>query len=735
DYSPYPSYSFNGPDLSNNPAVSLHIEDHYFDRSDAAVVFKYYDHRDGRTRFIYHGNDGTTMPWNDTAQLNYLNPEVREAVIQTILAVARRFPIIRFDAAMTLAKRHYQRLWFPEPGGGGAIPSRAEHGITKEEFNAAFPQEFWREVVDRVAQEAPDTLLLAEAFWLMEGYFVRTLGMHRVYNSAFMNMLRNEENAKYRTLIKNTLEFEPDILKRYVNFMNNPDERTAVDQFGKGDKYFGICVLMATLPGLPMFGHGQFEGYAEKYGMEFRKPLWEEYPDPYLVERHHREVSPLLHRRALFANMENFLLYDFFTESGAVDENVLAYSNGQGNERALVIVHNRFAETSGWLRNSCAFLVKTAGADRPLVQRSLAEGLGIHGQEGWFTIARDQASGLEHIFSSQELVNNGLRFSLGAYEYHAFLDFRQVQDDPYGSYRQLNAYLAGRGVPNIEEAMHELVVQPVLNPFREIANPGFLNYLETNRLLKAGQDVPPALLDEATQKYINLLNGAVYLTGIQANVPQLATELRGSLQAALALPVLAQKFPMPGSKAYTAALKDLSAGLNADRARWLVLLGWLFVRGLGKVADPKNYAGVSRSWIDEWHLGSTLETAWRAAGLSEAAAARSAGLLRLLTEQQDWFAVSAKQPLRQVLANWFSDETVQRFLGVNRYKEVLWFNQEAYDEFVWWMYLVAIFDAVTSPNTGASLIAERALLAYDLVKKLRKAGKASGYQVDKLLEA
>ena len=32
------------------------------------------------------------MPWNDTAQLNYLNPEVREAVIQTILHVARQFP-------------------------------------------------------------------------------------------------------------------------------------------------------------------------------------------------------------------------------------------------------------------------------------------------------------------------------------------------------------------------------------------------------------------------------------------------------------------------------------------------------------------------------------------------------------------------------------------------------------------------------------------------------------------
>ena len=55
--------------------------------------------------------------------------------------------------------------------------------MTKAEFDAAFPLEFWREVVDRVTSEVPGTLLLAEAFWLMEGYFVRTLGMHRVYNS------------------------------------------------------------------------------------------------------------------------------------------------------------------------------------------------------------------------------------------------------------------------------------------------------------------------------------------------------------------------------------------------------------------------------------------------------------------------------------------------------------------------------------------------------------------------
>ena len=203
-YSPYPAYSFSGPDLSPVGHVGIFLEDHYYDRTDAAVVFMRVNNQTGETRFVYHGNDGTSMPWNDTAQLNYLNAEVRESVIQTILHVARKFSIIRFDAAMTLAKKHYQRLWFPQPGSGGAIPSRAEHSLSIEEFDRVFPNEFWREVVDRVAEEVPDTLLLAEAFWLMEGYFVRTLGMHRVYNSAFMNMLRNEENSKYRQVIKHS---------------------------------------------------------------------------------------------------------------------------------------------------------------------------------------------------------------------------------------------------------------------------------------------------------------------------------------------------------------------------------------------------------------------------------------------------------------------------------------------------------------------------------------------------
>jgi hypothetical protein len=234
------------------------------------------------------------------------------------------------------------------------------------------PHEFWREVVDRVAAEVPGTLLLAEAFWLMEGYFVRTLGMHRVYNSAFMNMMRDEENAKYRSVIKNTLEFDPDIMKRYVNFMSNPDERTAIDQFGKGDKCFGVAALMATLPGLPMFGHGQIEGFTEKYGMEYRGRATTRRPDHWLVERHDREIAPLLKRRWLFAESSNFLLYDFFQDRAGGRERLCLLQPQRRRARA-VVYNNRYGDDARDHRFSAAYADKGAGQLR---SSGCAKGLG-----------------------------------------------------------------------------------------------------------------------------------------------------------------------------------------------------------------------------------------------------------------------------------------------------------------------------------------------------------------------
>jgi glycosidase len=417
-HSPYPAYSFNGPDLSPDPRVEITLEDHYWDATDAAVVFRRRDRATGEERFIYHGNDGTSFPWNDTAQLDYLQAEVREAVIRTILDVAHRAPIIRFDAAMVLARRHIRRLWYPEPGSGGAIPSRAEHALTTAAFNRRMPKEFWREVVDRVAAEAPGTLLLAEAFWLLEGYFVRTLGMHRVYNSAFMHMLRDEDNAGYRRVMRDTLEFDPAVLARFVNFLTNPDERPAAEQFGTGDKAFAAATLLATLPGLPMLGHGQVEGYRERYGMEFRRARWEEPVDQGHADHFAWAIVPLLRRRAEFSGTQRFHLYDARTDDGAIDENVYAYTNGTGPTRSLVLVNHRYGDTTVRIERSIAAAPPGGGSERSSVH--LSDALELHGPGAPAddTLLRlvDRRSGWEQRRTAGELRREGLRVSLGAYE-------------------------------------------------------------------------------------------------------------------------------------------------------------------------------------------------------------------------------------------------------------------------------------------------------------------------------
>lgn len=792
-YSPFPAYSFNGPNLSWDNRVGLFIDDHYFDNTDAAVVFKRVDFWSGSESYIYHGNDGTSIPWNDTAQLNFLIPEVREAVIQTILHVARKFPIIRFDAAMTLAKRHYQRLWFPEPGTGGAIASRAEHGLTKPQFDQVFPEEFWRMVVDRVAQEAPDTLLLAEAFWMMEGYFVRTLGMHRVYNSAFMNLLRDEKNAEYRLVMKNTLEFDQEIIKRFVNFMNNPDERTAVDQFGKSDKYFGVCAMLATLPGLPMIGHGQVEGFGEKYGMEFRYPMWHETPDEALVARHEREIFPLLRRRYLFAEAHDFLLYDFFTTDGVVNEDVYAYSNRAGDQASLVVYHNRFAETGGWINNSAAYAVKTGqGDEKVLVQRRLGQGLGLSDDPNAYTIFRDHINGLEFIRSSREILYQGMYLELRAYEYHVFLGFRQVWDGADGLYGRLASELAGRGVSSIDDARRELQLQPVLVPFRELVNPGMFRWLIDNRL--EAETYEPAnfrmALDEVEMKSRDILAALVsegyavsaelvseaepleapadvaavapveteHLAAVQSEVgahrtmaeqiDDIAGSMRSTTEALLSLSAVESGGGTKPTTEFRHALDYLLSGPHArsplrsgDPAVWGVLLAAMAVDALGEINAPMDETNGhspqkrSRAWLDELWFGKAIADALVGLGVDPAAARRSALLVGVLTDHggADVEGDDATMRAKNLLKKWLADDAACQYIMVHDYDGVHWFNQEAFEDLAWWS---CAWETVRSRAllTEANSAGTRLLSIYRNVLALLDAEQRSGYRVDKLLD-
>jgi hypothetical protein len=207
---------------------------------------------------------------------------------------------------------------------------------------------------------------------------------------------------------------------------------------------------MVTLPGLPMLGHGQVEGFREKYGMEYRYAKWDENVDEGLVRGHEWRIFPLTHRRYIFAEVDNFLLYDFYTPEGGVNEDVFAYSNRSGDERGLVLYQNKFANTSGWVKTAAAYMDKASGN---LVQKALGEGLAL--PVDGYAIFTDYVTRLEYIRPCRELVEKGMFVRLGPFQSQVFLDWRFVGGD---AWRSVCEALNGAGVPSMQGSYDEMFV-------------------------------------------------------------------------------------------------------------------------------------------------------------------------------------------------------------------------------------------------------------------------------------
>ena len=246
---------------------------------------------------------------------------------------------------------------------------------------------------------------------------------------------------------------------------------------------------MATMPGLPMFGHGQVEGFAEKYGMEYpARVLGRAARTRGWSRRHEREIFPLLHRRRRCSpRCETSCCTTSSTPSGNVNEDVFAYSNRSGGERSLVVYHNRYAD--GARLDPRLGGVRRQGARRRARVRAphARRGPGAH-RRATATTAPSGTCGPASSTSgrSRELCERGLYVELGAYRCHVFVDVREVRDEA-GLYAELARELGGEGVPSLDAAMRDLALRPVQEPVAALVSGDVLR-----RLLAARQDAAEA---------------------------------------------------------------------------------------------------------------------------------------------------------------------------------------------------------------------------------------------------
>ena len=184
---------------------------------------------------IAHGRDPYFPPWQDVAQLNAFSPHLRQAVVETLNAIAGQCDGMRCDMAMLLINSVFERTW---GGRAGECP----------------PEEYWREVIPAVRSEHPTVLFLAEAYWDME-WQLQQLGFDYCYDKRLYDRLEHDNAESVRLHLTAGLDYQD----KLVRFIENHDEPRAAATFSP-EKERAAAVTMMTLPGAKLLYEGQFEG-------------------------------------------------------------------------------------------------------------------------------------------------------------------------------------------------------------------------------------------------------------------------------------------------------------------------------------------------------------------------------------------------------------------------------------------------------------------------------------------
>ena len=179
-------------------------------------------------------------------------------------------------------------------------------------------------------------------------------------------------------------------------------------------------------------------------------------------------------------------------------------------------------------------------------------------------------------------------------------------------------------------------------------------------------------------------------------------------------------------------LKFIKSGLDQEE-HWLSLYGWLFTHNLGKLSAGEGFEELSESWLDEWQLGGILARVYQQTGLPEDKAWQCISTVKTLILLQNWYQDDNGKTIQNTMHNWLGNSTIQQFLKINRYQDILWFNKEAFDDLLWWLAILAFLEVSSREGVTATAVYESLMGINQIIGKIKKLETKSGYQVQKLL--
>jgi hypothetical protein len=164
------------------------------------------------------------------------------------------------------------------------------------------------------------------------------------------------------------------------------------------------------------------------------------------------------------------------------------------------------------------------------------------------------------------------------------------------------------------------------------------------------------------------------------------------------------------------------------------LLLWLLLHNLGGYSKGNTSGEYSRSLIEEWNLTNYLENILVECGLGNEDAPRVIQAVKFIIAKQDWAINVFRNEPYSIVQNWLTDDQIRSFIGVNRYKDILWFNKESFDSLLWAMFAVSWSLSGSDLDKSLSSHIQDMILTFENIKKIKKAELKSEYQLTKLMD-
>ncbi len=182
-----------------------------------------------------NGRDPYFPPWPDVVQLNAFSPGLRDAVVETLIAVGGSCDGLRCDMAMLMTNDVFARTW-------------------DERAGPAPDADYWPTVIGGVRQAHPDLLFMAEAYWDME-WTLQQQGFDLCYDKRLYDRLVHDG----ADAVRGHLQADAGYQERLIRFIENHDEPRAASTFAAAPAR-AAAVTMSTLRRARLYHDGQLEG-------------------------------------------------------------------------------------------------------------------------------------------------------------------------------------------------------------------------------------------------------------------------------------------------------------------------------------------------------------------------------------------------------------------------------------------------------------------------------------------